>query len=217
MKSYQRFFLLSCTTILLISCAEFSPREGMNYRELDRMSINSFNGSLVFINKENEFEIYQLYSTVSKKQLRANHFIERVLNRDVDNRYYIFKAGYLVKIAKGEYELNDYIRRSLEVKAKGFNNLVEFDTAKSVDEKYINKTEPTKLKPLNLTESDIAEEKKKLEDERRLLAEERRKLEEEKRKLNTKPHVNNAQDVKRQRCINLGLAPNSADFQQCIN
>ncbi len=181
------------------------------------MSINSFNGSLVFINKENEFEIYQLYSTVSKKQLRANHFIERVLNRDVDNRYYIFKAGYLVKIAKGEYELNDYIRRSLEVKAKGFNNLVEFDTAKSVDEKYINKTEPTKLKPLNLTESDIAEEKKKLEDERRLLAEERRKLEEEKRKLNTKPHVNNAQDVKRQRCINLGLAPNSADFQQCIN
>jgi len=28
--------------------------------------------------------------------------------------------------------------------------------------------------------------------------------------------VNNAQDIKRQRCINLGLAPNSVDFQQCI-
>ena len=32
----------------------------------------------------------------------------------------------------------------------------------------------------------------------------------------TKPIPNNPQDIKRQRCINLGLAPNSADFQQCM-
>jgi hypothetical protein len=32
-----------------------------------------------------------------------------------------------------------------------------------------------------------------------------------------KPPVNNAQDIKRQKCINLGLAPGSIDFQQCIN
>jgi hypothetical protein len=62
----------------------------------------------------------------------------------------------------------------------------------------------------------IDNERKKLEEERRQLAEERIKLVEEKRKLNTKPTVNNAQDIKRQRCINLGLLPNSADFQQCI-
>jgi len=62
----------------------------------------------------------------------------------------------------------------------------------------------------------IDNERKKLEEERRQLAEERRKLEEEKRKLNIKPPVNNAQEIKRQRCINLGLAPNSADFQQCV-
>jgi len=28
---------------------------------------------------------------------------------------------------------------------------------------------------------------------------------------------NNTQDIKRQKCIRLGLAPNSADFQQCMN
>ena len=33
---------------------------------------------------------------------------------------------------------------------------------------------------------------------------------------NPKPPVSNTQDNKRQRCINLGLAPNSADFQQCV-
>ncbi|WP_281971361.1 MULTISPECIES: hypothetical protein [unclassified Polynucleobacter] len=32
-----------------------------------------------------------------------------------------------------------------------------------------------------------------------------------------KPSVNNAQDIKRQKCIRLGLVPGSADFQQCIN
>jgi len=32
-----------------------------------------------------------------------------------------------------------------------------------------------------------------------------------------KPPANNAQDVKRQRCISLGLVPNSADFKQCMN
>ena len=32
-----------------------------------------------------------------------------------------------------------------------------------------------------------------------------------------KPPVNNAQDIKRQKCIRLGLASGSADFQQCIN
>ena len=32
-----------------------------------------------------------------------------------------------------------------------------------------------------------------------------------------KPPVNNAQDIKRQKCIRLGLVPNSADFQQCMN
>jgi hypothetical protein len=32
-----------------------------------------------------------------------------------------------------------------------------------------------------------------------------------------KPPVNNAQDIKRQKCIRLGLAPGSADFQQCMN
>jgi hypothetical protein len=32
-----------------------------------------------------------------------------------------------------------------------------------------------------------------------------------------KPPVNNAQDIKRQKCINLGLAPGTTDFQQCIN
>jgi hypothetical protein len=63
----------------------------------------------------------------------------------------------------------------------------------------------------------IDNERKKLEEEKRQLAEERRKLEEEKRKFNTKPPVNNAQDNKRQKCMNLGLAPNSADFQQCMN
>ncbi len=72
-------------------------------------------------------------------------------------------------------------------------------------------------KPLHLTESDIAEENRKIEEEKRQLAEERRKLEEEKRKFNTKPPINTPQDIKRQRCINLGLAPNSADFQQCMN
>jgi len=34
---------------------------------------------------------------------------------------------------------------------------------------------------------------------------------------NSKPPVNNTQDNKRQKCISLGLAPGSADFQQCIN
>jgi len=34
---------------------------------------------------------------------------------------------------------------------------------------------------------------------------------------NPKPPVSNTQDNKRQRCINLGLAPNSADFKQCMN
>jgi len=68
----------------------------------------------------------------------------------------------------------------------------------------------------NAKEYGISDERKKLEEERRQLAEERRKLEEEKRKFNTKPPVNNTQDNKRQRCINLGLAPNSADFQQCM-
>ena len=63
----------------------------------------------------------------------------------------------------------------------------------------------------------INNERKKLEEERRQLAEERRKIEEEKRKLNSKPPPSNPQDNKRQRCINLGLAPNSADFQQCMN
>jgi len=33
---------------------------------------------------------------------------------------------------------------------------------------------------------------------------------------NPKPPVSNTLDNKRQRCINLGLAPNSADFQQCM-
>jgi hypothetical protein len=33
---------------------------------------------------------------------------------------------------------------------------------------------------------------------------------------NPKPPISNTQDIKRQRCINLGLAPNSADFQQCM-
>jgi len=33
---------------------------------------------------------------------------------------------------------------------------------------------------------------------------------------NPKPPPSNTQDSKRQRCINLGLVPNSADFQQCI-
>ena len=32
-----------------------------------------------------------------------------------------------------------------------------------------------------------------------------------------KTSVNNPQDIKRQKCIRLGLAPGSADFQQCIN
>ena len=32
-----------------------------------------------------------------------------------------------------------------------------------------------------------------------------------------KPPVNNAQDIKRQKCIRLGLAPGSADFLQCMN
>ena len=32
-----------------------------------------------------------------------------------------------------------------------------------------------------------------------------------------KPPVNNAQDIKRQKCIRLGLVPGSPDFQQCIN
>ena len=32
-----------------------------------------------------------------------------------------------------------------------------------------------------------------------------------------KPPVNNAQDIKRQKCIRLGLVPGSADFQQCVN
>jgi hypothetical protein len=31
-----------------------------------------------------------------------------------------------------------------------------------------------------------------------------------------KPPGNNAQDIKRQKCINLGLAPGSIDFQQCV-
>jgi hypothetical protein len=33
---------------------------------------------------------------------------------------------------------------------------------------------------------------------------------------NPKPPISNTQDIKRQRCISLGLAPNSADFQQCM-
>jgi hypothetical protein len=32
-----------------------------------------------------------------------------------------------------------------------------------------------------------------------------------------KPPVNNAQDIKHQKCIRLGLVPGSPDFQQCIN
>lgn len=33
----------------------------------------------------------------------------------------------------------------------------------------------------------------------------------------TKPLSNNPQDIKRQKCISLGLVPGSIDFQQCIN
>ena len=32
-----------------------------------------------------------------------------------------------------------------------------------------------------------------------------------------KPSANNAQDIKRQKCIRLGLVPGSADFQQCMD
>jgi hypothetical protein len=32
-----------------------------------------------------------------------------------------------------------------------------------------------------------------------------------------KPPANNAQDIKRQKCIRLGLVPGSVDFQQCMN
>ena len=32
-----------------------------------------------------------------------------------------------------------------------------------------------------------------------------------------KPTVNNAQDIKRQKCIRLGLVPGSVDFQQCMD
>ena len=32
-----------------------------------------------------------------------------------------------------------------------------------------------------------------------------------------KPPVNNAQDIKRQKCIRLGLVPGTNDFQQCLN
>jgi len=35
--------------------------------------------------------------------------------------------------------------------------------------------------------------------------------------VNPKPTTSNANDVKRQKCIRLGLVPGSADFQQCIN
>jgi hypothetical protein len=35
--------------------------------------------------------------------------------------------------------------------------------------------------------------------------------------ITPKPSVNNAQDTKRQKCIRLGLAPGSVDFQQCMN
>ena len=83
-----------------------------------------------------------------------------------------------------------------------------------IDEKY---TSTEKQKPINLTESEITEEKRKIEEDRRQLAEERRKLEEEKRKYNSNPKVSTPQDIKRQKCMNLGLAPNSADFQQCMN
>jgi hypothetical protein len=34
---------------------------------------------------------------------------------------------------------------------------------------------------------------------------------------NPKPLVNNIQDIKRQKCIRLGLAPGSVDFQQCMH
>jgi len=33
---------------------------------------------------------------------------------------------------------------------------------------------------------------------------------------NPKPPVSNTQDIKRQKCISLGLAPDTADFRQCM-
>ena len=84
------------------------------------------------------------------------------------------------------------------------------------DDLFVQAQTPTPVIPPVIPEP-IDNERKKLEEERRQLAEERRKLEEEKRKINTKPPANNAQDIKRQKCIRLGLAPNSADFQQCMN
>ena len=43
------------------------------------------------------------------------------------------------------------------------------------------------------------------------------KDEEEKRKHNSKPPVSSPPDIKRQKCIRLGLVPGTNDFQQCMN
>ena len=37
------------------------------------------------------------------------------------------------------------------------------------------------------------------------------------KEVKPKPTVNNSQDIKRQKCIRLGLVPGSVDFQQCMN
>ena len=83
------------------------------------------------------------------------------------------------------------------------------------DNLFVQAQIPTPVIPPVVPEP-IDNERKKLEEERRQLAEERRKLEEEKRKLITKPPANNAQDIKRQKCIRLGLLPDSADFKECM-
>ena len=93
--------------------------------------------------------------------------------------------------------------------------------------------QPTDIKINNQANTTIENERKKLEEEKIQMAAERTKLDEERakleeerirlndaktKKINTPPpQVQNSNDSKRQKCIRLGLAPNSADFQQCMN
>ena len=91
----------------------------------------------------------------------------------------------------------------------------------------------TDIKINNQANTAIENERKKLEEEKIQMAEERTKLDEERakleeerirlndaktKKINTpSPQVQNSNAQKRQKCIQLGLAPGSADFQQCMN
>jgi MORN repeat len=169
---------------------------------------------------------------------RKNEFGDNYIGNWKDNEYYgqgtyIFSGGgkYVGKWKDGKYHgqgiltFYDGGKYVGAFKNDGFNGYGTYYNSDGTifqqgiwkDNDLVQDNTPIKsVTEMPRQNTGIDNERKKLEEERLQLAEERRKLEEEKRKFNTKLPVNNMQDTKRQRCLNLGLLPDSADFQQCM-